>query len=89
MPNDYFECSLIAKSLKTDFERCSDSPMVENLCLDSSSRRRYMEMISHHKVDSRVLALKKIEDIMRNSPEKYHPYLAKLWNLCQNDQLII
>jgi hypothetical protein len=89
MSHDYYECPLIAKSLKTDLELSPQPVQSSGLGLDGCSKRKHLEMIGHRKVDPRLAALRKLEELMRSSPEKYQGYLHKLWNLCENDQLII
>ena len=89
MSHDYYECPLIAKSLKTDLELSPQPLQSTGLGLDCGSKRRHLDMVGHRKVDLRLAALRKLEELMRSSPEKYQGYLHKLWNLCENDQLII
>ena len=82
MSYDYYEYLLIAKSLKTDLERSPHQLPSSGLGMDGGSKRRHLEMVGHKKVDPRLAALRKLEELMRSSPEKCQTYLHKLWNLC-------
>jgi hypothetical protein len=82
MSHDYYECPLIAKSLKTDLDLSLRQMPSSGLGMDSGSKSRHLEIVSHKKVDPRLAALRKLEELMRSSPEKYQSYLHKLWNLC-------
>lgn len=66
---------MLEKEIKKESKPERENTILTDLCLDPYSRYKYLDKISHGKMEPSSVMAKKIQSLKERLPQKHHGYM--------------